>query len=125
MPERTCDDLTLKDGFTLRGENTHYTEEDYLKSGSYFYGKNIDRILRIEDSLITVSKKGVQSHTIDSVVKEGGTTYEGKDTSGCPDPESINVFYVSEDPETCSTIKFFCKESQEIFNNECGCGCKE
>jgi len=43
----------------------------------------------------------------------------------CPDPSDPRVHYVEgtrEDPARCQTIRFVC-ESQDGFNNECGCGC--
>ncbi len=31
--------------------------------------------------------------------------------------------YISEDPETCATIRFFCEPGFEGFSDACGCGC--
>ncbi|HLL52138.1 MAG TPA: hypothetical protein VK447_01245 [Myxococcaceae bacterium] len=38
----------------------------------------------------------------------------------CEVPERI---YISEDPETCATLRFFCETGFEPFSDECGCGC--
>ncbi|MEK7137007.1 MAG: beta-propeller domain-containing protein, partial [Patescibacteria group bacterium] len=64
-------DLTLDDGFDLRGTITHYDEEDRMKSGDmwYAYGKDIERIVRIDDSLLTISQGSVQSHNETSIEK--------------------------------------------------------
>jgi coxsackievirus/adenovirus receptor len=44
-----------------------------------------------------------------------------------PPPEctqSINVNYISEDPEECSLIRIVCREGERPFLNDCGCGCE-
>lgn len=63
--------IDLKNGITLRGTVTHYTADDLLKAGSSFYGKNVDRIVRIGDSLFTIGQDGVKSVSEDTVVEEG------------------------------------------------------
>lgn len=42
---------------------------------------------------------------------------------GCP--HGPGVTYISHNPDECATIRFFCAEGQEPFNDECGCGCIE
>ena len=66
-------DLTLKDGFDLRGQITHYDADTVEKSGDiwYGYGKDIERILRIENSLISVSQGKVTSHSLSTLKQEG------------------------------------------------------
>ena len=117
--------LNLETGFTLKGTISHYNQQDYLMAGSYFYGKNVERILRIEDSLITLSAYGLQSHSVDSVNLEADMPFTAaSDTaSACPDKDDNGVVYVSDDPSTCTTINFYCQENQTAFSNECGCGC--
>lgn len=117
--------LNLETGFTLKGTISHYDQQDYLKAGSYFYGKNVERILRIEDSLITLSSYGLQSHSEDNINLEADMPFEGGGStgSGCPDKEDDDVVYVSESPDACATIDFYCKDDQSAFSNECGCGC--
>jgi hypothetical protein len=121
-------ELSLTKGFTELGRISHYTSEDLLKSGSYFWGKDINRIVRIKDSLVTVSEAGVQSHTLPGVKYEGGVKYETDeqfgDESSCPDPGAEGVVYISKDTETCATIRFMCADDKSAFDGECGCGCK-
>lgn len=117
-------DITLKDGFTLRGTITHYNDQDYLKAGGYFWGKNIERILRIEDSLLTLSAYGIQSHDERTVQQEASLGFEEADhVSACPEEGVPGVKYVSKNAEECTRIDFFCAEGQKAFSNECGCGC--
>lgn len=65
-------DFSLK-GMSLRGKISHYGEDAYLKSGDtwYPYGKDVERIVRIQDSLYTISPQQVQSHSEQSVKPEG------------------------------------------------------
>jgi uncharacterized secreted protein with C-terminal beta-propeller domain len=120
--------LTLSKGFEELGRITHYTSEDLLKSGSYFWGKDINRIVRIAESLLTVSEVGVQRHTFPGITYQEGVQYESNDTFGnensCPDPSDEGVVYISKDPETCATIRFMCAEGKSAFHGDCGCGCK-
>ncbi len=64
-------DVDLRDGFTLRGTITHYGEDDILKSGSFLYGKNIERIVRIGDALLTVGEDRVLSSDEQTAEEEG------------------------------------------------------
>ena len=41
----------------------------------------------------------------------------------CPDPDDPNVRYISQDPEQCAVIRFFCEEGEVPFTDQCGCGC--
>jgi len=43
--------------------------------------------------------------------------------NACPDPEDPAVHYLHEDPLECLPILFGCEEGQELFSDECGCGC--
>lgn len=70
-------DVSLKNGFELRGTISHYDDKEvYKKAGDYWYnfGKDVERILRISNSLISVSQSSVRSHSLDTVEYEGGTT---------------------------------------------------
>ncbi|MDD4287582.1 MAG: CRISPR-associated protein Cas4 [Candidatus Peribacteraceae bacterium] len=64
-------DVDLQSGLKLRGTITHYGEDDILKSGSSLYGKDIERIVRIGDSLVTVGKDRVVSSHEQTVREEG------------------------------------------------------
>ncbi|MDO8649295.1 MAG: beta-propeller domain-containing protein [Candidatus Peregrinibacteria bacterium] len=65
-------ELTLKDGFQKKGEITHYDEENNLKSGdvSLGYGRDIERIVRVGDSLLTISQGAVASHSEETVTEQ-------------------------------------------------------
>ncbi|MDD5469282.1 MAG: beta-propeller domain-containing protein [Candidatus Peribacteraceae bacterium] len=118
--------ITLAKGFELLGQITHYTSNDYLKAGSYFYGKDIERIVRIGTSLLTISTDGVQSHSESTVTKQGGLRYEAPftDSGDCPAADDASAFYISRDPATCRVSDFGCSEGMVPFDGECGCGCK-
>jgi len=66
-------DLTLGGGFDLRGKISHYNAEDFIKSGSvwYGYGKDIERIVRIGESLFTVSEGMLKANELDSLQEQG------------------------------------------------------
>ena len=119
--------LNLDTGFTLKGTVSHYNQQDYMKAGSYFYGKNIERIIRIDDNLITLSPYGIQNHSEATVNLQGELPFDEPipNNTACPDDSSEDVYYVSDDPSACATIDFFCKDNQSAFSNECGCGCTE
>jgi hypothetical protein len=65
-------DFSLK-GMSLRGTISHYGEDAYLKSGDTWYpsGNDVERIVRIEDSLYTISPQEVQSHGEKDVKLQG------------------------------------------------------
>jgi len=51
---------------------------------------------------------------------------EGEDAgtpSQCPG-DSPSRRYVSQDPEKCAAIRFFCDPGYQPFFNDCGCGCE-
>ena len=73
-------DVDLSKGFSLRGRITHYSGQDILKSGNSLYGKNISRIVRIEDSLLTIGDGGIMSHTLSGIEKEAGVVFEDAGT---------------------------------------------
>jgi inhibitor of cysteine peptidase len=63
--------LTLEDGFSLRGKVTHYdTNEAFQKSGEYFYGgqSDITRSLYIGNVLYTLSESRLQLNDLTSMV---------------------------------------------------------
>ncbi|MBM3303855.1 MAG: hypothetical protein FJY76_02070 [Candidatus Aenigmarchaeota archaeon] len=60
-------ELTLQNGFTLKGRVTHYDSDDaFQKSGYYFggYGDNIRRSLYIGDVLYTVSNNKIKASAL-------------------------------------------------------------
>ncbi|MFH0851313.1 MAG: beta-propeller domain-containing protein, partial [Candidatus Peregrinibacteria bacterium] len=68
--------VDLQGGLTLRGTITHYGADDILKSGSYLYGKDIERIVRIGDALLSVGQDRVVSSVEQTLVPEGHVLYE-------------------------------------------------
>src|SRR3989344_3079259 len=120
-------EYTLAGGFKKIGDIAHYTNEDRLKSGDYLYGKDVERVLRIGESLLTVSHDGVQSHTIAPFKQEGSMTYtEPEPINGtCPVLSEDAAYYISTDPDTCATVRFACPEGMEAFSASCGCGCQD
>lgn len=58
--------LDLSSGFKLKGKITHLDFDDYLKSGQNWYDsdKNIERILYIDDTRYTLSKKILKANDI-------------------------------------------------------------
>jgi uncharacterized secreted protein with C-terminal beta-propeller domain len=63
-------DLTLKDGFGLRGKITHYDEDTLQKTGDawYGYGKNIERVLRIDNSLLAISSASITNSALQTLL---------------------------------------------------------
>jgi len=60
-------DLTLANGFVLKGRITHYDSDDvFKKSGYYFggYGDNIRRSLYIGDTLYTISNSKIKANSL-------------------------------------------------------------
>ena len=62
-------DLTLDDGFVLRGRVTHYDDDEVAKkSGFYFYGdRNVLRSLYMDDILYTFSNKIIKANDLDDL----------------------------------------------------------
>ncbi|MBU3940836.1 MAG: beta-propeller domain-containing protein [Nanoarchaeota archaeon] len=62
-------DITLEDGFDLRGRITHYEDEDaFVKSGYYFRGDySVERSLFINDVLYTLSNKMIKMNDLDDL----------------------------------------------------------
>jgi len=63
--------LDMENGFLMKGKITHLTEDDYQKAGSYYYygDENIQRVLRIEDILYTVSGKMIKANKLDDLTE--------------------------------------------------------
>ncbi|MBW2985783.1 beta-propeller domain-containing protein [Candidatus Woesearchaeota archaeon] len=63
-------DLTLEDGFNLRGKVTHYDDDSVFKKAGHYFSRDsgsIKRILYIEDILYTFSNKRLQLNNLDSL----------------------------------------------------------
>ena len=71
-------DLTLENGFDLRGQITHYDPDTFQKAGDawYGYGRDIERVIRIEDSLLAISPALVTSSHLGTVELEGKVDLE-------------------------------------------------
>lgn len=71
-------DLSLSTGFKLQGTITHYNSLDvFTKAGSYWYGSPLDiqRVVRIGESLLTISDGEVRSSSLKTLKEEASATY--------------------------------------------------
>jgi hypothetical protein len=67
-------DISLRDGLKLRGTVTHHDDTSVFdKAGGWWYGgtRDIQRVLRINDSLISISDKSIRSHDLAGLKVEG------------------------------------------------------
>lgn len=64
--------LDLVQGFVLRGRITHLTSNDYLKAGTSWYDsdKNVNRIIRIDDTLYTLSNSMIKANRLDTLAEK-------------------------------------------------------
>jgi uncharacterized secreted protein with C-terminal beta-propeller domain/predicted transcriptional regulator len=70
-------ELSLEDGFVEKGRITHYSEEDYLKMGYYFYGnKNIRRALYMDNTLYTVSDSMIKANELWGMEEKGSVSWK-------------------------------------------------
>jgi hypothetical protein len=70
--------VSLDTGFTLKGTVTQYTDPSvFQKAGSYWYngGQDIERVVRINDSLMSVSAGGVQRNALSNLQQEGSVSF--------------------------------------------------
>ncbi len=68
-------DLTIEDGFDLRGRITHIDDEDAFDRYGYYYydyGYAVKRSLYMDDVLYTVSDNRVQANSLDDLKLMGG-----------------------------------------------------
>jgi uncharacterized secreted protein with C-terminal beta-propeller domain len=66
--------IDLVKGMTLKGKISHLTDEDYMKSGDYWYNesnKNVQRVLYIGDVIYTISNNKLMAHDIKNINKLG------------------------------------------------------
>ncbi|WP_409345685.1 beta-propeller domain-containing protein [Paenibacillus sp. MBLB4367] len=65
--------VDLANGFRLKGEITHLSEDDRLKAGSAWYGssRNIERIVTIGDQLYTLSQSEIRANAIGNMKETG------------------------------------------------------
>jgi inhibitor of cysteine peptidase len=65
--------VSLKDGLKLKGTITHYGADAFAKSGNYWYGggRDVSRVLRIGESLFTISNAAVQANGLTTLDKQG------------------------------------------------------
>lgn len=66
-------EIDLDQGFNLKKKITHINDEEYLKSGSDWYGgrNNVERIIYIGDTLYTISKGMIKAHDLNSLEEVG------------------------------------------------------
>ncbi|HIH37563.1 beta-propeller domain-containing protein [Candidatus Woesearchaeota archaeon] len=59
-------------GFELRGKISHYSKEELLKMGSYWYSNsNVRRSLYIGDDLYTISDSKIKANSLDDLEESG------------------------------------------------------
>jgi inhibitor of cysteine peptidase len=66
--------LSLQKGFQLLGTASQYDDTSvFLKSGGSWYdqGKDVERVVRINQNLLTISQDGVRSYGLPSVKEQG------------------------------------------------------
>ncbi len=71
-------DVSVEDGFKLRGRITHYTDEELaaMSANSWWYGDNdIERILYIGDYFYTVSSGMLKASMMDSLEEANSISY--------------------------------------------------
>ncbi|MBI2634476.1 beta-propeller domain-containing protein [Candidatus Peregrinibacteria bacterium] len=73
-------DVSLENGFELRGKITHYDEGEVAAKSGYYWGggsRDVMRILRIDDFLYTVSRGMVKASDIDDLGELNTVELEG------------------------------------------------
>jgi uncharacterized secreted protein with C-terminal beta-propeller domain len=71
--------VTLEKGFELLGSVSHYDDASvYKKAGTYWWsqGADVERIVRIGNSLYSISAAGVRSNALPSMNSEGKITFQ-------------------------------------------------
>lgn len=65
--------ISLTNGFILKGKITHLSHEDYLKSGDYWYNsdKNITRVLYIGNNIYTISNSMIMANRMTDLADTG------------------------------------------------------
>ncbi len=77
--------VTLDKGFQLKGTISHYDDPSvFTKSGNYWFGDShdIQRVIRINDSLVTVSNASVRSNALLDLQSEGKVELPNVDSGG-------------------------------------------
>lgn len=66
--------FNVNSGFALQGKITHHASDDFLKSGDYWYdqtGLDIDRMVRIDSTLFTLSEAQLKSSALANLTQLG------------------------------------------------------
>lgn len=63
--------ISLSNGFVLKGKITHLSHEDYLKAGDYWYdsNKNIKRVLYIGNNIYTISNSMIMANRMSDLAE--------------------------------------------------------
>lgn len=67
--------LTPDKGFEQLGRITHYTDDEIKKAGQNLYGKNVERVIRIGESLYTLSPAGVLSNSLQNMSRQSSVWF--------------------------------------------------
>lgn len=65
-------DFSVKSGFALKGKITHHAPDEFIKAGNYWYdqaGLDIDRIVRVDSNLFTLSEAMLKSSTLSGLTE--------------------------------------------------------
>ena len=75
-------DFNVKSGFSLKGKITHHKPDDFLKTGDEWYdqmGLDIDRIVRINSNLFSLSEARLTSNSLGALAAEGSVDLATQD----------------------------------------------
>jgi inhibitor of cysteine peptidase len=72
-------DISLSGGLKERGKITHYSDDTFKKAGDYWYSgtHDVQRVVRIGESLYTISNGAVQANRLSNLDKTGSVEMEG------------------------------------------------
>lgn len=105
-PDPDCEECPSPDS-----PGVDYLSTDVLECASIFFACNDDEVLFSNDcGCGCIADTASQPAPIDE----------------CPDAAADDVHYTAEsdlDPSICLAIDFSCEDDQELFSDECGCGC--
>jgi inhibitor of cysteine peptidase len=79
-------EISLSGGIKERGRITHYSEDTFKKAGDYWYSgtHDIHRVVRIGESLYTISNGAVHAHKLPNLGTLGTVELPGDDTTRYP-----------------------------------------
>lgn len=78
--------ISLENGFQLRGKLTHYPSDTFKKAGDYMYGygKDVERVLRVNDSFFTIGQDSVRSYNLGNMDSQDSVTFPQEEPQPIP-----------------------------------------